>query len=224
VSRAGIFASAVQAADALVSTFQGAYYFSTNSYTKEYTNIPLGAAGASRRVVVAVAGRNVFRASSVTVGGVSLSRDARSHPDEESPSNVAELWSGVVPTGTSATITVVTEGSQGMGIGVWTLSQGAPTGDKAAATSASSLHTTLELDAVPGDFCIATVAWYGNVQGGGAGALTWDEATERYDEQPSGPRSNGGADAWAAATTVDFSVSFAHLSSTSIGACAAAYR
>jgi len=151
---------------------------------------------AARRVVIGLAnfGTGGKRTTnSVTVGGVSLDRDARFLSSSQNYS--ADIWSGLVPSGDTADIDIISSGTtEALGISVWVL-------DNANATATDTL-TVDGADPPAGAITIPT--------GGGMIAIamndhsssgySWTNATERFDTVIEASRKYTGADSTSAGT------------------------
>jgi hypothetical protein len=132
-------------------------------------------------VVVAIgwASAAAVTLSSVTIGGVSATIDGDS--GNATGNRRVYFASAVVPTGTTATVAVTLSGTVvRIGIGVWTLTGGSPTGQTDAVLNAASgtltVTTAVNDVVVAAGFCShasnsITTTW------SGAGV------TERYDQQ-----------------------------------------
>ena len=152
---------------------------STN-YSGLFDGIAIGTAADDRVIAVvmsaarATAGARTV--SSCTVGGVSAALVAR---QTSTNGDAHEIWSAVVPTGTTADIDIVFSSSMGScGIGVYNIegADGAPASATAVDTG-TALSQSLTVPVNGG-----AIAGGSNVSGGGATA-TWDSPmVEAYDE------------------------------------------
>ena len=166
-------------------------------YSGLFDGIAIGTAAsyAARRVVIGVSnfGNGGRRAtSSVTVGGVSLATDLEFLSTSYNLS--ASIWSGLVPSGDTADIDIVSGGaSESMGIGVWTL-------DNANATKTDTL--TNESDppsgaiTIPANGGMIAIAMNDHSSSG----YSWTNATERFDTVIEASRKHTGADSTTAGT------------------------
>lgn len=216
--RAGIFASARHATGGggITGTFQAAAGSTANSSTYTFTSQPLGAAAAGRRIVIGVATRATSQSvSSVTVGGVSLSRDAFTNVTHN-----AEIWSGVVASGTTGDVVVsMSVADSYCGVGVWSLTGGAATGNTATASNTGT--PALTVTTLSGDFVVGVLAY--EVTSAGP-SVAWTAASERYDTDIDGRlRQHSGADLVASGASTDMGATITNYSGTMSGV-AAAYR
>ena len=217
---AGIFASARVASGggSISATFQNSTGDAADLSSYTFLTQPIGTASASRRVVVAASLRNTSRdISALTIGGVSAARDAQSGAS----ANWCQIWSAVVPTGTTADVVVtVSGGTAGFcGIGVWSLSGGAPTGQNAT-SNINSGTLVQSVTTVTGDVVIGVAAFRASTTGP---KCTWNTATEQYDiDVDTAIRMHSGADAVAAGSSTDMGLTVSAFSADA-SACAAAY-
>jgi len=160
------------------STFIGSAVDATNLTTYTFTSQAIGAADATRRVIVALqaAGNGVNRTlSSATIGGAG----ATIHVQTGASQNSAAFISLPVAAGTTATITATYSGAcASCGIGVYRLineTSGSPT-DTDVDINLSGADLSVAID-VPSQGSLFAVA-------GGQPVLrtvTWTGATEQYD-------------------------------------------
>lgn len=177
--RAGIVASARVASSGVTATWQASAVDVTDASSYTFSTIPIGAASSSRRVVVAIgsASATAVTLSAVTIGGVSATVDADS--GALTGNRRVVLVSAVVPTGITATVAITLSGTAGrIGVGLWTLTSGSPTGQ--TATSPNLTSGTLTVTTAAGHVVIC--AGYASLSSGSV-STTWTDATERYDEQ-----------------------------------------
>jgi len=175
-------------------SFEASVVTGTNAtdYSGTFDGIAIGTAAANRRVAVGVGGARGgsghHTVSSMTIGGVSAAADL-----VRSSGNlcVGEIWSAIVPTGTTADIDIILNASMAnLGIGVW-----------AIYSAASSASDTLNNNSDPmtGAITIPTdgamVAYAHN--DGTSGSWAWTNATERFDEVTESAQSQTGADSTA---------------------------
>jgi hypothetical protein len=213
--RVGIVASAHAPDEGGGDPIEGAFWQSaTNSadltiYT--FSAQPIGTAAEGRRVVVGIGTNSTRTVSSVTIGGVSASIDATHFVSGDGRVAIA---SAVVPTGTTADVVVTLDsGALGCGIGVWTLTGGAPTGH---VDSGGGDPIGLDVSTAAGDVVIAYVAGIANQ------VFTWTGATERFEEDLySTTTAHAGADVVAVGALTSFSVNPA---ASDMVAVAAGYR
>lgn len=187
----------------------------SNTTTYTFTSQAIGTPAAGRRVVVAVANRDTSAVpSSVTVDGVGLTMDA-----SKVITSVASVWSGVIPTGSTANIVVTYASSNTYcGIGVWETS-GAPVAT--GVSGASSATPTVSVATTAGDFVVGVLAYRVSVAGP---SIAWNAATERYDDAVDGSvRQHSGADLVASGASVDMGSVITNYSAEA-AACAVAYR
>ena len=177
----GVLAAALPAAGGggITGTFQQATIDTTDAASYSFASQPIGTASASRRVVVAIgwAAATAITLSSVTIGGVSATIDADS--GNATGNRRVYFASAVVPTGTTATVAVTLSATAvRIGIGLWTLSGGSPTGQTAAVLNAAS--GTLTVTTATNDVVLA--AGFASHTANSI-TTTWTGATERYDGQ-----------------------------------------
>lgn len=180
--------------------------------TYTFSAQPIGTASATRRVVVSVERRLNRAISSASIGGVTASIDA----DASDPSNRMSIISAVVPTGTTADVVITfSSGAINCGIGMWRLSDGAPTGQ--IATSASTQPANLDVTTAVGDIVIAA----GGVNSSGT-TFTWSGADERFDEVVQSLVCHTGADVIASGALTSITLT-PSTGTTTLAACAVAY-
>jgi len=152
----------------------------TTSTNYTFSSQAIGTATSDRIVIVAVHLLNTgATGSSMTVGGISATRQVRS----QRGTGTSEIWTAAVPTGTTATIVVNgSAASDRCGIIVWTatgLLSGTAVGT-GTNTSSSSPHATAAFATSNGGFVIMTSCDNGSptytesVSGGGTPAITED--------------------------------------------------
>lgn len=187
----------------ITATYQTQTSSGTDASSYSFTSQPIGTAAAGRRVVVSIgyASASAVTLSSVTIGGVSASIDGDT--DAITGNRRAYIVSAVVPTGTTATVAVTLSGTAArVGIGVWSLSGGSPTGQ--TATSINSNSGTLTVTTAVNDVVIC--AGYAS-HSSGTVTTTWTDATERFDASiETATNSHTGAD--VVATTTSTAVSY----------------
>ena len=218
--RAGIFGSArVAPGGPVTATYQTATSSATDLSSYSFASQPIGTASGSRRVVVAIgwAAAGAVTLSSVTIGGVSASIDADS--GNANGNRRVYFASAVVPTGTTATVAITLSGTVvRLGIGVWTLSGGSPTGQTAAVINADAgtLTVTTSVDDV-----VLAAGFLSHTSN--SVTTTWTNATERYDAQIENVfNAHSGAD--TIATTTSTGVGFSDdVTTTNRAFLAAAY-
>lgn len=214
----GIIASSIERAvgGGITGTFQAAAASTANAASYTFASQPIGSESATRRVVVGVASRVASQSvSSVTVGGVSLSRDGSTNVTHN-----AEIWSGVVASGTTGDVVVTFAVSDSYcGIGVWTLDAGSPTGNTATASNTGT--PALTVATATGDFVVGVLAYEVTTAGP---SVAWTVASERYDTDiDTRIRQHSGADFVAVGASVDMGASITNYSGTMSG-IAVAYR
>jgi hypothetical protein len=135
---------------------------------RSFSSCDIGTASSDRVVIVAIGtgggGGGSDDASSVTVGGVSLTKQfSRLHTDHL----IAQFWAGTVTSGTSATIVVTwARSANATGIGVWATTgldiSGGTTDDGSAVLSSSSADMSADLNISAGGialgYCFNTAA------------------------------------------------------------------
>lgn len=140
------------------------------------------------RVIVITANYWKFDTSvelqTVTVGGVALTRRVvvlREFYGSSGSLGYAAIWSGVVPTGSTATISLKfqTNSSRGCDIGIWALydANSSTPFTTASATASGNTAITLSRTVQANDFgVVAATGCYGT-----GGSFSYTNATERYD-------------------------------------------
>lgn len=143
-----------------------------NTYT--FTAASLGTADAARRIAVGVAASagSAPTVQTLTIGGVSAAKDIRATNGD----STIEIWSAIVPSGTTGDVVVDFGGGSGVtrcGIGVFSL------------VNAGAASSTTSSTADPGSASLT-------IPTGGAGigissnrksqTNTWSNMTEQYDE------------------------------------------
>ncbi len=216
--RAGIFASAhvpAAAGGGAEIEFQEPRGDSANASSHNFTTVAIGAASSDRRVVVACAYRGGGPITGVTIGGVSAALDVA-----QSTANSAEIWSAIVPTGTTATVAIALTGAgSGMGIGVWRV-VGDPV-DTATMSPTNQSTVNLSLDTQSGDVCIAVVSARVTSP---PPVMSWSAATGRYAADWDGfARTHAGGDLVASGASADMGGSLTNFS-IDAAAVAVAYR
>jgi hypothetical protein len=174
------------------------------SYT--FPLVDFGAAEATRRIIVAIAGRDVGNAalsiSSVTIGGIAATEVVSATGDDR---RVA-LYIASVPTGSGGDI-VVQFGNTSLfcGIGVWRGTNFASDTPIATATQVN-LNGLRRVEAsltIPsGGGGLGYLAWSAAGTGGTAPTWTWTNLTEDFDVTISGDTGSSGATSLAAGTAV----------------------
>lgn len=217
MARAGFFGSAhVPAAGGGGVTFQTVLADTANTGSFSFPSVAIGLPSASRRVVVALAYRGGGPAATVTIGGVTASLDAGG----AGASTSAEIWSAVVPSGTTATVEITfTSAGSGVGVGVWTV-EGSPVAS-AVMSPTDQATVNMTLSTVAGDACVAVVSSRATTTAPG---MVWNTATSRYDTAWDGAvRTHGGADRVASGASTDMGGVIGNFAVDS-RAAAAAYR
>lgn len=180
-SPAGIVASSVERAgggSSLDLTFRHSSVFATDAGGYTFAAFSIGAASATRRVIVAltIGASGAAALTTATIGGVAATVDF----DSLTSANNRRLYfiSAVVPTGTTADVVVNFDTTIGRcGIGAWTIADGAATGETDLIDT-TTLSGTLTVATSAGDAVIAA-----GISSGQSGiAYAWTGATERYDE------------------------------------------
>jgi hypothetical protein len=161
----------------------------SNLTTYTFSSVDIGSAETGRRIVVVTQGREVNPAvSSITINSVSAALVYADHLDGGSSWPI-EIWSAVVPTGTSVTISLVfTLGCAAAGIGVFKVMNAAATASATVgnnATGTSKATATIDVPAHGG--VISYAACFG-------GSSTWTLAsvTEGFDETVEGADTHAG--------------------------------
>jgi hypothetical protein len=182
--------------------------------TYTFTGRAIGAAAASRRVVVAVTTNSTRTVNAVTIGGVAATIDAT-----HAVGGAARLAyaSAVVPTGATADV-VVTLDAAGLGcdIVIWALGTSSFV---ASATSGSVDPLSMAVDTQTGDAVLATVF----ESGVSAATFAWTGATERVDRDAYSVTTHLSA-ADVAAAGVSTVIAADASSGTNQGGLAVAYR
>ena len=127
---------------------------------RSFSSCDIGTASSDRVVIVAIGtgggGGGSDDASSVTVGGVSLTKQfSRLHTDHL----IAQFWAGTITSGTSATIVVTwARSANATGIGVWATTgldiSGGTTDDGSAVLSSSSSDMSADLNISAGGIAL----------------------------------------------------------------------
>ena len=153
----------------------------TINTNKTFSSVSLGAAAADREIVVAISlsGVNTNFIGSVTIGGVSATRDVGYTTNQAA---VADIGRAAVPTGTTGNIVITLNTHNGVqtfnrwSIGVYRLT-GRAVANAApfdtAGPSAGNGGITVNLDVEAGGVIIAA--------GRNAGTATWSGLTEDYN-------------------------------------------
>lgn len=161
-------------------TFTESVVDTTDASAFTYSAVALGDADTDRLIVVCTGGtgttvgnRNV---STLTIGGVSASLIV-TLDHQASSIYVSEMWSAVVPTGTTGDIVVTWNNTMTMnGIGVYRV-MGADTTPHATATDASDASgLTVDINVEAGGAIIG----YSSVDN--TGTFVWSGLTEDFDE------------------------------------------
>lgn len=175
----------------------------------------IGTAAVDRRVVVAVAGRDVAAyPTSVTIGGITATRDGG-----RALTGVISIWSAIVPTGTTATVVITYAGTQTYcGAGIW-ITNGAPVSTTFDEDNGTG-PLTMDLPTIVGDFVIAAVA---HRTTSGSNTVEWTGITQRYDAAIDGlVRQHSGGDIFATDGLTEITATIPFLDESVC--CAVAYR
>lgn len=175
----------------------------TNSSSYNFASQNIGTASSDRIVVVGVSLYDGGPPSSVTIGGVSASKL------NTAGAGNASLWAASVPTGSTATISVVTNSTASCcGIAIWTLKnttgyavEAKPNAANSSNTAASETFTFASVN--KGDALIVM----SRIRSANAGTYSVTGATERFDlTVESGVSGHFGADAAIATSTSNYNV------------------
>ncbi|MBN9497866.1 MAG: hypothetical protein J0H39_14005 [Alphaproteobacteria bacterium] len=151
--------------------------------TYTFSSLSLGAADATRRIVVAIAGQRLgspAEVSSVTVAGISASR-VKVQQTGNGNDHTVELWAAAVPTGTSGNVVVTfNTGHLRCSVSVFRLLDAAATAHATSSATNSSAAVSAAID-IPADG-VAIAAAYDN----GNTTYTWTNLTERTDQGGAG--------------------------------------
>jgi hypothetical protein len=167
--------------------YRANYGSSTNSGNFTFSNSDIGAPTSNRVVALVVnywIGGLGAEVSSISVGGIFLTQRVTVARLVGSPGGsyvYTTIWSGVVPTGDTATISLAFTRSIGRGcqIGIWSIynTQSATPVSTATATSATTSPANLTLNLQPNDFgIVGATGVYGT-----SSSFAYTNATERYD-------------------------------------------
>jgi hypothetical protein len=182
----------------------------TSPYT--FTGASIGSEAADRIVVVAVASEGTGGAitiDSVTIGGNAATLAVKNSTNGRT---VAGIYYLAVPSGTTATIvvTISTGSPQRCVIGIWNVN-GAASGtpyDTDTASNNTGGSTTTTLSGL--DFADNSVGICCSTHGDG-GAVSWTNATERYDTATAeGNHRASGADLTQATATTTLDITITH--------------
>ena len=149
----------------------------TNTGAFTFTAVPIGAAAASRLVVIGIVSITTAAIATVTIGGIAatlLVRAGTSFP--------VEFWTAMVPTGTTATIVCTTTAAlfNRVSVTTWALTNLRSTTALSTANSIAS-PGSVSLTTSPRGFMIALAT--NNIN---AGTFTWGAAGEDYQVNVSG--------------------------------------
>lgn len=191
------------------SEFRTSVVDATDQTTYTFNNVDIGVAHSTRRVVVAVA--SVSTISSATIGGVSATIHIQVGSGDQ-----AGLISAVVPTGTTATISITfTAAGLMCGIGVYRLineTSGSPHATASDTTVATGvLSTTINVPTNGSLFAVAKA-----FQKAGPLTFTWSGATERYDQAVESLDTHSGASETGLASQTGRTVSVTLSASTNV--------
>lgn len=177
-------------------TFQQNTVDTVNRTTYTFAAQPIGAASATRRVIVVLSTASARAVSSATIGGVAATVDATA---AKTGTARLAIISAVVPTGTTADVVVTLNGGAAyMGIAVWTLSTGSPTGQ--TATSQGVTPLVMPLTTTAGAACVSVQ----HTTGTAVATWSYNASTERWNADIEGTTETySGADAIASGTSTD---------------------
>jgi len=196
----------------ITATFQQTAVEPADQTSYTFAAQAIGTASATRRVVVGVIVNSTRIITSVTIGGVAATLDC-----VNTVSGTAHLVmaSAVVPTGTTADVVIAVDGTAlGCGIGLWTLTDGDPTGQVA---TGNGDPTNLTVTTTAGDVVIA----YAFTTGVSTALFAWTNADERFEQDVySTTTTHSGADTVATGSSTAISVD---PSATTTAGVAAAY-
>ncbi len=151
--------------------------------TYTFSSLSLGAADATRRIVVAIAGQRLgspAAVSSVTIAGISASLVA-SRQTGNGNDHTVEIWSAAVPTGASGNVVVTfNTGHLRCSVSVFRLLDAAATAHATSSATNSSAAVSASIDIPAGGVAIAAAYNNGNT------TYTWTNLTERTDQGGSG--------------------------------------
>lgn len=173
----------------------------SNATIYTHTAAAIGTADLGRQVVVSVYGNAAAApnsaVSTLTIGGISATQQVT----QEQSGLIVEIWTAIVPTGTTANIVITYgEAQTASSIGIHTLLNAAitPFDTDANALVGGGGDTLITLTALNVPFGGAAVCNFANVTAAGT---TWTNATERFDATPDGSHSHSGADLTTFGTT-----------------------
>jgi hypothetical protein len=163
----------------------------------DFTSQAIGTAAAGRVVIVGIV-NDSQTVSSVSIGGVSASLVKR---QRDGTSANAELWSAVVATGTTATISIAFAGTtERPGIGVWAIYGASSSPSATAGASGNAPSTTISVPA--GGFAVGCIMH----NTGGSSTFSWSGLTENYDAVIASSNSHSGASSLFTAAQAPLSV------------------
>lgn len=150
--------------------------------TYSFTSVSIGAASATRRVIVLVHGRSGTSSrtiSSATIGGIAATIDA-TITSSASGSTIAGIISATVPTGTTATVAITFSGSMFDAaiypLALDNLRSVTPVDTAtASATTGTSLTTGATVNVEDGGYVVAFASYFAN------STATWVGLTEYID-------------------------------------------
>jgi len=179
-----------------------------------FSSQAVGTAGSNRDVAVCVTLRgNSTSPTSVTVGGTNLSQAVSSIAS----SDVAEIWIGAIPTGTTADVVVTFSASQSRcAVNTYAIYDLVSTTPSDTATSSAD-PASLNMD-IPSGNSIALGCAYTNT----TSDATWTGLTEDNDSSDHGGNF-AASDAFSSSET-DRTIECDYSSATSPSACAAVFK
>lgn len=168
--------------------------------THTFAGTSIGAASATRLVVVGIDNLSGAAPSSVTIAGVSASLVSGSSIANGSPH--VSFWQASVPTGTTGTITVNLTSAGSAWIGVFAiydlLSTTRTDAATDATTGASGVLTFASLTVSANGVAVG----YANSTTVGGGTWTWTTMTERFDDASTGASHSGATYTTTAGATI----------------------
>jgi hypothetical protein len=185
-----------------------------NLTTYTFSSVDIGAADATRYVIVSVYGLNTATISSASIGGISADIIEQRTND----GLVTGLIGASVPTGTTADIVVTfSTGQQRSGIGVWQAINLASTTPTDTATDIGT-SLTLDVNVLDDGFVVAAAHDSGDPN------FSWSGATARFDVSNEGSTDLGGADESGLSAATPYALSCSVISGSNGTGVAASFR
>lgn len=160
--------------------YAGTTEVNANSATHTHTAQPFGAPRPDRIIIVAVCFSNTSFLSSVTIGGVAATLVDRVF---STVSRRLEMWSALVPTGTSGDVVIVCDPISWVSLLSTHAAYGvlSPTAVNTATDTADPLNTTVTVNALGVVLAAGSTSSFGST-----GAASWTNCTEDSEYEYSG--------------------------------------